>query len=615
MQQSISIQAEKPSIINSSPLVPESFQSNFPLIESDLDDVISVIEGAGDILSGFLAQSIELRERLRSGRLYLAVLGQFKRGKSTFINALIQKDILPTSVIPATAVPTYIDFGAQARAKVIFFNGTEEAFECPENQPLQLREFLSRYVTEKLNPHNREGVERVVLSYPSDVLHGGIMLIDTPGIGSTHTHNTEATLRFLPQCDAAFIILSPDPPVTDVEISFYRDVASRVSKIFVVINKMDLVSAEELHELTSFISSVLHSEAGFSEGVTILPLSAREALSNPDSEVHWANSGFHELTETIRRFKSAEKDAVLTDAIRQKLKTVLSDARMKVDLASKALAEPASRVEALLQDLHNAQAAARTQETQTLDLIAGDHRRLEAFLEEQAAQLRKESTEYLEHIVHYEDVSKNAIPESLRHFREEIAKHVPLFFERRLGEMSELFNSKISSVFSPYNERLNLLTEGIRKKAADLFDINYTECSRSVSLELQRQPYWVTHKWSSSLSPVPEGFFDAFLPAGLRRRVMRKRIRQYITDIVLSNVENLRYATLLNVNATFRRFQSSIRDSVNDTIENTSGIISRALKMRTELNEENNSDISRLQELSHRLRFFMLHEKENSAHI
>ena len=52
----------------------------------------------------------------------------------------------------------------------------------------------------------------------------------------------------------------------------------------------------------------------------------------------------------------------------------------------------------------------------------------------------------------------------MHYFREEIAKHVPPFFERRLGEMSELFNRKISDTLSPYDERLNALIESIRKK-------------------------------------------------------------------------------------------------------------------------------------------------------
>jgi len=567
-----------------------------------MNDFISALESGGDILSAFFAQCVELRQRLQTGRLYLAVLGQFKRGKSTFINALMKSNVLPTSVIPATAVPTYIEYGAEPCAKVVFVDGTEEKFECKSNQLEHMREFLSKYVTEKLNPHNGAGVERVALSIPSDILQGGLVLIDTPGIGSTHTHNTEATLRFLPQCDAAFIVLSPDPPVTDAELSFFKDVAARVSKLFVVINKTDIVSADELQEITSFVSHVLHTKADFPEDVVILPLSARDALSSHGDGAHWMRSGFHVLTDIVHRFKSAEKETVLNDAIGQKLNVIISDARMKVELAVKALTEPVSRVEELLQELHNTMNAARTQETQMLDLITGDHRRLSEFLEEQAAQLRKESTEYLEQVIRHENVSQNDIPESMRHFREAIAEHVPAFFERKLGEMSGLFSRKIADTLSPYNNRLNSLIEDIRKKAADLFNINYAKCHRSVSLELKRKPYWVAHKWSSSLIPVPDGFFDGFLPLGLRKRVMRKRIREFITDIVLSNVENLRYATLLNVDETFRRFQSDMKDAVTETVENTAGVIRQALKKRTELTQANNQELSRLQELSNRLR-------------
>jgi predicted GTPase len=65
------------------------------------------------------------------------------------------------------------------------------------------------------------------------------VLIDTPGIGSTHRHNTGMTLRFLPQCDAALFLVSADPPITEVEVAFLIEVRNRVQDLFFVMNKMD----------------------------------------------------------------------------------------------------------------------------------------------------------------------------------------------------------------------------------------------------------------------------------------------------------------------------------------------------------------------------------------
>ncbi|MBM4271254.1 MAG: hypothetical protein FJ139_03725 [Deltaproteobacteria bacterium] len=139
----------------------------------------------------------ELEKRLHAGRFHLAVLGQFKRGKSTFLNALLGDALLPSSVLPLTAIPTFIQFGSSLLVRALSHDGTvrEEAVG-PRHE--QISEFLSRYVTEESNPHNRLGIAQVDVFYQTPILQKGVVLIDTPGIGSTYRHNTEATLAFPP---------------------------------------------------------------------------------------------------------------------------------------------------------------------------------------------------------------------------------------------------------------------------------------------------------------------------------------------------------------------------------------------------------------------------------
>ena len=82
----------------------------------------------------------------------------------------------------------------------MYFEDGRAPEECASEE---LRAFLARYVTEKENPENRRGVARVEVAHPASILARGVVLIDTPGIGSTFRHNTSTTLSFLPQCDAA----------------------------------------------------------------------------------------------------------------------------------------------------------------------------------------------------------------------------------------------------------------------------------------------------------------------------------------------------------------------------------------------------------------------------
>jgi Dynamin family len=182
-----------------------------------LASVLGRAEGCLDNLwpdgSRYLSVLKALRERLVEQRLQVAVLGQFKRGKSTFLNALIGEPVLPTGVVPLTAIATFMHWAAASAIRISFLDGRTPCEPSVANAG-QLREQLSYFVTEEANPHNGLRVARVDVFHPAAILRRGIVLIDTPGVGSTLHHNTDAALEVLPECDAAFFVLSVDPPVT-----------------------------------------------------------------------------------------------------------------------------------------------------------------------------------------------------------------------------------------------------------------------------------------------------------------------------------------------------------------------------------------------------------------
>jgi hypothetical protein len=127
----------------------------------------------------FAARLDALADRLGAGRLQLAVLGQFKRGKSSFINALLGVPLLPSGVVPVTAIPTYIAWGASPLVEVWFHDGRAPTLFHPSDADAT-REIVARFVAEEANRENRLNVSRVQVSFPADFLRGGIVLIDTP---------------------------------------------------------------------------------------------------------------------------------------------------------------------------------------------------------------------------------------------------------------------------------------------------------------------------------------------------------------------------------------------------------------------------------------------------
>lgn len=191
--------------------------SESPDLSAILSSAVASIHNLGAGYDPITKRLVELYDRPAKGRFHLAVLGQFKCGKNTLLNALLGGKILPTAVVSLTSVPTFIRPGEKRVARV-YFQQRNDPQQLEAKAPAQLRDFLTGYVTETSNPNNELDVSLVEVFHPSPLLSRGVVLLDTTGIGSTLRHNTEATLNFLPQCDAALFLVSADPPITQVEL-------------------------------------------------------------------------------------------------------------------------------------------------------------------------------------------------------------------------------------------------------------------------------------------------------------------------------------------------------------------------------------------------------------
>ncbi len=209
-----------------------------------------------------------LRERLRAARLRVLIVGEAKRGKSTLANALLGREVLPVGVIPLTAVATTVTFGDDEHAEVTFTGGRTERF------PLAA---LADFVTERNNPANCRSVAAVTVRLDAPILARGVELVDTPGTGSVHAHNTAAVDGVLPTMDAAIFVLTADPPASASERELLCRVAGLSVSTFVVLNKADYLDAAGLGEALEFTAGIVRAALG--RPVRIYPLSARAALT------------------------------------------------------------------------------------------------------------------------------------------------------------------------------------------------------------------------------------------------------------------------------------------------------------------------------------------------
>ncbi len=254
---------------------------------------------------------------LEENLLRMVALGQFKRGKSTLLNALLEAPVLPTGVAPVTSVSTLVRWAPRARLKVRFETGEVEEAEGLER--------LSDFVVEARNPGNALGVRLVEVGYPAELLEDGLVLVDTPGIGSTDRMATERAYDFLPSVDAGLVVLSPDPPVGEAEADYVRELASLTPHLVFVLNKVDRVPEAEWREVLAFDRRVLGDLLERDpEDVDVIPVSARLALEDGGSSL-------------------AALRSHIDDFIRRK------GARVREDLGRRRLASTGSRLRAHLE--------------------------------------------------------------------------------------------------------------------------------------------------------------------------------------------------------------------------------------------------------------------------
>lgn len=522
-----------------------------------------------------------LMERLVEGRFHLAVLGQFKRGKSTLLNALLGDSILPTSVIPLTAIPTYIRAGRMMLRITYDSSRDPDEIECESRD--ELASLLERYVAEEKNPKNRLGVSQVEVNFPAPLLKKGVVLIDTPGIGSTHLHNTEATLNFLPQCDAALFLVSADPPITEVEVDFLKKVSSRVPCLFFVMNKIDYLSDAEKTEALSFYRNILQEHLGTDRETSIFPVSARRALQarTMQDEDLLSKSGFRDLETHLIDFLANERLAALDDAISRKAHEIVTSSLMRVEISLKTLEMPIAELEKKASIFEESIRQAEYERTVADDLLIGEKKRLTALLEAQAEALRQEAKIYLKKVMtdRMEEAEGDAQEKSVYNAWEEL---IPAFFERKMGDVTTIVNSTITQSLAAHQKRTDDLVEKVRKTAAELFHIPYHPLDSTQVYEIIRQPYWVQHRWNYTFSPIPPMFIDALIPAGWKNRRMIRRLIKQRNELVIYNVENLRSATIQNINRAFARFSSELKETLSDTIDATKGAIVAATNKRHE---------------------------------
>ena len=179
-------------------------------------------------------------ESLKQDSFNMVIVGEFSRGKSTFINALLGKRILPSSTKPTTTIINKISFGEEAEFNLHFRDSndikkiTEEEFKdiTAKVEPDYEDEFEVNEYNENLKLIS--SISYADIKYPTEICKEGIEIIDTPGTNDLDQAREEITFKFIPQSDIAILLLSANQILSQSEVNFLKEriLENDIKKVF-----------------------------------------------------------------------------------------------------------------------------------------------------------------------------------------------------------------------------------------------------------------------------------------------------------------------------------------------------------------------------------------------
>jgi hypothetical protein len=180
------------------------------------------------------------RARLADPNVRVLVVGEFKQGKSQLVNALVNASVCPVDDDIATSLPTVVKYADTPGVTLVRESESDDGSPRPAERTAVPVEQLAQYVSEAGNPGNRRQLSYAEVGIPRRILKGGLVLVDTPGVGGLGSTHGAATMGALPRADAVLLVSDAAQEYTKPELDFLEAARRLCPNVACVITKTDL---------------------------------------------------------------------------------------------------------------------------------------------------------------------------------------------------------------------------------------------------------------------------------------------------------------------------------------------------------------------------------------
>lgn len=291
-----------------------------------LSELSGIVEKLKDMGMAVNASALyDLSRKLENDNFKVLVIGEFKNGKSTFINSLMGEKVLPAYSTPCTAVINEVIYGKEKRAMLYFKNPLPEEMDTDEIQTKAMQHII-KYKDKEIPPIELDVADledyvaipdpsknqadaihelpysKVILEYPIELCHDGIELIDSPGLNENGTR-TKVTEEYLSQADAILFVFRCPKIAGESEVDYITDQihARGHNDIFFICNAINQIPEEERDRLIRFGNRKLASLTTLGE-TGIFYVDALGALKAKENRTDLSQTGMPEFEAALSEY-------------------------------------------------------------------------------------------------------------------------------------------------------------------------------------------------------------------------------------------------------------------------------------------------------------------------
>jgi small GTP-binding protein len=377
--------------------------------------------------------------KLEAERFHLVVLGEFNHGKSTFVNALLGQDVLPTGITPTTASINHVVYAETPKAHVKLLSGGDTDID-----PSQLKDWVT------VAGGHANDVAFVELGFPSELLKNNVVLVDTPGVNDLNEQRAEVTYGYVPRADAVVFLLDAGQALKDSEREFLRSrvLESARDRLIFVLGKMDMLSPDERTAVLDYVKKGL---AQITTDPVVFPLSARDWSKSKDP-----NSGMPELMQWFERFLARDRAQVILD-------NAAADAARTASYLENNLGVRMRSYDLDIGELETRISSVREQLDTSKRKLDDLHVRIEADANSIKNQVELDLEQFAKSFV-------QALPSQIDGVdADDVKTYLPAFIEDKFKEWAELEGAKLAAMLEHLAEEVIQITnENVAAAAATL---------------------------------------------------------------------------------------------------------------------------------------------------